>query len=168
MLRLDTARLNIRDAEESDFGELHRIYNRKENMEYVSDGNYHWSKEQLQSKYRKLNPCTEDGYGIFVAELKDTNQVIGEAGLFHSFDNSSVLELGYIIDSPFWRQGFGTEICRGLIGYAFSTLKTERLMARMYAANEASVRVAERCGMKRVGKGLTPDGREFIEYAISR
>ncbi|GET34332.1 hypothetical protein PbJCM13498_31950 [Prolixibacter bellariivorans] len=168
MLRLKTARLNIRDVEESDFDKLLRIYNRKENMLYVSDGNYHWSKEQLIAKYRKFNQTVKDGYGIFSVELKATNQFIGEAGLFNSFDNLSVLELGYIIDSVFWQQGFGTEICQGLIDYAFGNLKTKRLIARMYAANLSSIRVSEKCGMKKVKNGFTPNGREFLEYAISR
>ena len=168
MLRLETERLLIRDAEESDFDELLVIYNRKENMQYVSDGNYHWSKKQLIAKYSKFNQHIKDGYGIFAVELKATNQTIGEAGLFNSFDNLSVLELGYIIDYAYWKQGFGTEICRGLIDHAFSTLKTERLIARMYAANQASVLVSEKCGMKRTGNGFTSDGREFLEYSISR
>jgi len=168
MLRLKTARLNTRDVEESDFDELLRIYNRKENMQYVSDGNYHWTKEQLIAKYRKFKKNAPEGYGIFTIELKDTNQIIGEAGLFNSFDNLSVPELGYIIDSAYWRQGFGTEICQGLIDYAFSTLKTEQLIARMYTANQASVLVSEKCGMKKVKNGFTPNGHEFLEYVISR
>ena len=168
MLRLETERLYIRDAEESDFDDLLRIYNRKENMQYVSDGNYHWSKKQLIAKYQKFNLQIEDGYGIFAVETKDTHHIIGEAGLFNSFDDLSVLELGYIIDSAYWQQGLGTEICRGLIDYAFSTLKTKQLIARMYAANLASVRVSEKCGMKRVKNGFTSAGREFLEYSISR
>lgn len=168
MLRLKTARLNIRDVEESDFDKLLRIYNRKENMLYVSDGNYHWSKKELVAKYQKYNQHNAEGYGIFVVELLESEEIIGEAGLFNSFDDTAVLELGYIIDSAFWKHGFGTEICRGLIEYAFGTLKTERLIARMYAANVSSVRVSEKCGMKRVEHGFTPDGREFLEYAISR
>lgn len=166
MLRFKTARLNIRDVEESDFNNLLRIYNRKENMQYVSDGNYRWAKEELVAKYRKFSQHIKDGYGIFAVESKDTNQIIGEAGLFNSFDDLSVLELGYIIDFAFWQQGYGTEICQGLIDYAFSTLKTERLIARMYAANQASVLVSEKCGMKRVKIGFTSDGQEFLEYAI--
>lgn len=149
MLRLKTARLNIRDLEESDFDKLLRIHNRKENMLYVSDGNYYWSKEQLIAKYQKFNKHADKGFGIFAVELKSTQQIIGEAGLFNSFDDASVLELGYIIDSAFWQQGFGTEICQGLIDYALGTPKTERLIARMYAANQASVLVSEKCGMKK-------------------
>ncbi|GET22122.1 GNAT family N-acetyltransferase [Prolixibacter denitrificans] len=166
MLRFKTARLNIRNVEESDFDALLRIYNRKKNMQYVSDGNYRWAKKELVAKYRKFNQHIKDGYGIFAVELKDTNQIIGEAGLFNSFDDLSVLELGYIIDSAFWQQGYGTEICQALIDYAFSTLKTEQLIARMYAANHASVLVSEKCGMKRVKNGFASDGQEFLEYAI--
>ena len=59
---------------------------------------------------------------------------------------------------------FGTEICRGLINYAFASLKAKCVLARMYASNKASVRLCEKCGMQKWNSGITENGKEFHEY----
>jgi len=167
MIRFQTYRLIIRDIQTEDLDSLLAIYRRQENMKFISDGRCDWSKEQLTGKYEKCNVNYASGFGIFTVCLKDTDTVIGEAGLFDSFDATNKLESGYILDSAYWRQGFGKEICNGLIQYCFNNLRIETVVSRMYAENDRSVKLSEKCGMKRVNTGETTDGRTFYEYEIS-
>lgn len=96
--------------------------------------------------------------------MNATKTIIGEAGLFNSFNDLTNLEIGYIVDSKYWRNGFGTEICRSLIDYGFKTLKLKRITARMYASNFASVRVAQKCGMRKIEEGIAENGNAFYAF----
>ena len=167
MIRFQTDRLIIRDIQAEDMDFLLEIYRRKENMKFISDGRCDWTKEQLTEKYEKCNVNYSSGFGVFTVYLKDTNTVIGEAGLFDSFGDTNKLELGTILDKTYWGQGFGKEICNGLIQYCFNALRISTVISRMYAENDRSVKLSEKCGMKRVNTGETTEGRTFYEYEIS-
>jgi len=166
MIRFQTDRLIVRDISKEDIDPLLKIYEKKENMKFISDGRYGWSKEQLTEKYEKCNKNYNLGFGIFTICLKDTTGIIGEVGLFDSFGDPKKLESGYILDNIYWGQGFGKELCNGLIKYSFNELKIEKFISRMYAENIASVRLSEQCGMKRIETGETIDGRAWYEYEI--
>jgi len=136
-------------------------------MKYISSGKYDWTMEELKSKYEKINTDYPSGFGIFAVQLTDQPIVIGEAGLFNSFDNPAMLELGYILDQHHWHKGYGKEICNGLIRYCKEQLQTEKVIARMYAENIASVKLSEATGMTRTETGTTPQGKEFYTYEIN-
>jgi len=166
MIRFKTKRLIIRDIEEKDLMFLLSIYTEKQNMRYISSGKYDWTLNELKEKYKAINKDYCNGFGIFTVEIKGNGIIIGEAGLFNSFGNSDILELGYIIDQDFWKQGFGTELCKGLIHYAFTTLKVQKVVARMYTENSASVRLSEKAGMTRTESGITDNYKTYIQYEI--
>jgi len=166
MIRFKTKRLLARDVEEKDYIFLLSIYSQKENMKYISSGKYDWTLTELKEKYQIANKDYSTGIGIFIVQMKDSGIIIGEAGLFNSFNDPLILELGYIIDSDFWRQGFGSEICSGLIKYAFNTLGAHKVVARMYADNIGSVRLSEKLGMQRTESGETQTGAIFYRYEL--
>jgi [ribosomal protein S5]-alanine N-acetyltransferase len=168
MTRFQTNRLLVRDISEDDLNFLLQIYEKEENMKFISDGKYGWTKEQLTEKYEKYNKNYDLGFGVFTICLNDTNKIIGEAGLFDSFGDFKKIELGYILDTTYWGQGFGEEICNGLINYSFNNLGIEKLISRMYAENVASVRISEKCGMKRVKSGEAFNRQVYYEYEISK
>lgn len=167
MIRFKTKQLIIRDVRENDFMFLYSIYTQQINMQYISNGKYTWKLEEVKKKYQSINKNPNKGYGLFIIELKNRSMVIGEAGLFNSFNNPAILELGYIIDSDFWKMGLGTEVCTGLFRYAFEYLSTKKLVARMYAENKASVRLSEKLGMKRVEVNQTETGKIFYKYELT-
>ncbi|WP_455498169.1 GNAT family N-acetyltransferase [Coprobacter sp.] len=164
MVRFETDRLIIRNMVEDDLDVMLSIYSQEKNMRYISDGKYNWTIEELKNKYCCINRSYPEGYGIFIVEVKDLGIIIGEAGLFCFDRENEVFELGYILDSAYWSKGYGTEICRGLINYAFTSLKAECVLARMYASNKASVRLCEKCGMKKWNSGIAENGKKFYEY----
>jgi len=168
MITINTTRLIIREVSEEDFPFLLAIYTCRENMEYISSGKFDWTMEELKSKYNRMNEGYRKGYGIFVVERKDDHAIIGEAGLFNTFDDPAVLELGYIVDRKYWRKGFGHEICHALIKYAFDQLGIEKVVARMYADNMGSVSLSEKTGMKKTETGYTPDGKIFYRYDLDK
>jgi len=168
MTIFETERLVVREVKPEDVGELLGIYSKAENMCFISSGKYNWTKEELCEKYAGTNKDYEFGFGIFVVEQKETKKIIGEAALFNSFKDHKKLELGYIIDSMYWENGFGKEIAKGLIDYSFVKLSVRALIARMYAKNSSSVRLSEKCGMTRIEDGTAENGERFFVYEIKK
>ncbi len=163
---IETERLYIKHISKSDICQLHKIYNKTENMQFISTGKSDWTINELEDKYNKTNVNYKLGFGVFTIESKEINKIIGEVGLFNSFNDLSKLELGYIIDSKYWRMGFGTESCLGLMNYAFCELQVRTLIARMYSKNLSSIALSEKCDMVRIDSGFTDNGTEYFTYEI--
>jgi RimJ/RimL family protein N-acetyltransferase len=77
-------------------------------------------------------------------------RLIGVVGLTFHADRPP--ELGYWLGEPHWGKGYMTEAARALIEAAQVTGHYERIGARALLANEASLRVLDKLGFKRVGK----------------
>jgi RimJ/RimL family protein N-acetyltransferase len=60
-------------------------------------------------------------------------------------------ELGFILGSVHWGEGYAAEAQRAVIGFGFRELGLHRLEADTHPANEASLRSLERLGFRREG-----------------
>ena len=163
-MKFSTERLIIREIELTDIEPLLKIYNKEENMSLVSKGKFNWTKAEILSKYRNANKNYNKGIGIFSIELIKDKSIIGELGLFDSFNNFSKLELGYIIDLKFQNKGYGKEACVGLLKYAKETLHVQIIVARMYSKNIKSVKLSESCNMKLIDTNFTDENEVFYTY----
>ena len=56
--------------------------------------------------------------------------------------------IGYMILTPFWSQGIGTEAVRQICGSAFRELALERIIGEVFPENLASARVLEKNGFR--------------------
>lgn len=63
-------------------------------------------------------------------------------GCFHS------CFLGYKLDQDFLNRGYMTEAVRAAVDYAFGPLALHRVEANIMPHNQASLRVAEKCGFQ--------------------
>lgn len=81
--------------------------------------------------------------------LKESGQLIGGCGLKYLMHDPEVLNLGYIINPKYWTQGFATEAAVALIKYAHNNLTFKSIKATCDEQNIQSIRVLEKCGMKR-------------------
>ena len=165
-IQIETERLILRNIKSDDIKSLLDIYNKEINMRYIADGKYNWTENEIVEKYSEINESYKHGFGMLAVELKESNIIIGEAGLFKYFDDL-ILEIGYIIDSTFWKNGFGKEICLGLINYAFNILNVKSVVARMYANNKSSVILSEKCKMKRIDSGYLISHEKYLVYEIT-
>ena len=57
------------------------------------------------------------------------------------------VEVAYMIDKRYWRQGLGSEAARALVRYGFERLHLARIIALIDPANEASLRTARKAGL---------------------
>lgn len=122
-----------------------------------------WLAGQMQ-RYR------EDGCGYLAALDRKSLQLVALAGaLREEVDGERHTGIGYIVDRRHWGQGFGVECAKASLGYAFTALQAPQVLALIRPENVHSVRVAEQCGMKRIGSHTkTYYGKEMPHaiYAI--
>ncbi len=82
---------------------------------------------------------------------KKTKRMIGSCG-FTSIDlpNNSA-EIGYVLHPDFWGAGYMSEAVRAVLAFGFERMHLTRITAVCMKENAASLRVMEKCGMRKEG-----------------
>jgi len=89
------------------------------------------------------------GRKLCVLVERANEQVIGFAGLLPCDAlGAADYELGFVLRRSAWGQGYATEIGRGQLHYGFGVLGLKRLLALVSPANQASMTVLRKIGMK--------------------
>jgi RimJ/RimL family protein N-acetyltransferase len=108
----------------------------------------------------------EHGYGLWAVEPRANGAgCIGFAGLaIPSFlpEVLPAVEAGWRLDRAWWGRGLATEAARASIAYGFDTLGLRSVVSIIDAANERSLRVAEKLGMRRGPDRLHPITRRRL------
>ena len=98
------------------------------------------------------------GHGRWLILLRETGKVVGQVGLLPwRIDGGSDPEIVWMVDQPFWRQGFATEAARATIDLAFGRFDYPRVIAMIRPENLASIAVAEGLGMNKVERIIHAD-----------
>ena len=109
--------------------------------------------------------------GIWRA-IEASGQIVGSISVERRADeNNSVGSIGYMILTPFWSQGIGTEAVRQICEMAFRELALERIIGEVVPENLASARVLEKNGFRleetKVG-AVVKDGKAMDEKVYFR
>ena len=148
MFRLTTERLVLRHFQTSDDTPMYHVFCDADVMRF-SEGVQ--TKEWVQAW---LETCLERyqtrGFGPYAVVEQSSQNVIGYCGLFFfpDLDGQAEVEIGYRLARSAWGQGYATEAACAVRDYAFTTLGMKRLIAMIDPSNLASIRVAEKIGMK--------------------
>ncbi len=108
------------------------------------------------------------GYGPWAVIEKDSGALIGHHGLRLLPELDDQTELLYMLDSEVWGRGYASEGALAARDYGFEHLGLERLIALVVPENHASLRVAERTGMRRVKGFIEAFGLELVKYEMDR
>ena len=77
------------------------------------------------------------------------SELVGSISVERNSDEQrNVGLIGYMILTPFWEQGIGTEAVRQICGIAFQELALDRIIGQVFPENVASVRVLEKNGFR--------------------
>ncbi len=80
--------------------------------------------------------------------LAENGKMIGTCG-FASIDlENNAGEIGYVINPDFWGMGYATEALSRAMSFGFGVLGMHRIYVRIMSGNQASERVAKKCGMR--------------------
>jgi len=105
-------------------------------------------------KYRTLKSYKENGFGLWAVILKRTRKLVGYCGLHKiKVNGENRVELAYKIKKEFRRQGFASEAAIAVRDYGFNTLGLSEIISCIAHDNIASIKVAEKVGMKYTNDG---------------
>ena len=95
-------------------------------------------------------PFAQDGDTFRLAVVRrDDNALIGEVLLKLASKAALQAEVGYIFHPAYAGRGYATEAVAAIIDLAFQHFDFHRVFARLDAANQGSVGVVERLGLRR-------------------
>lgn len=128
---------------------------------------------------RILGHFDTHNFGQWVVERREDGAFIGVLGLqWVSFEAAftPAVEIGWRLNTAYWRQGYALEAARAVLDFAFQTLALEEVLAFTVPANLPSQGLMQRLGMRRDLQGdfehpRLPEGhvlRPHVLYRVSR
>ena len=148
---LATRRLTLREFVPSDLEALQALASDARVLEYAPG-----ESRALEAVRRaratpaaRRRPARRRSYELAVV-LNRSGKLIGACDLALSGARSA--DIGYMLAPRHWGYGYGTEIARALVAFAFGPLALERLSAVVAIENDRSRRVLENAGL--VWQGL--------------
>jgi RimJ/RimL family protein N-acetyltransferase len=173
---LETERLRLRRFGPGDGDRLVELDSDPEVMRFINGGKPTPPEEIRDDLLPFLLTCCdqfEGGLGYWAAEARPSGDFLGWFQ-FRPVPEAGV-ELGYRLRRAAWGAGYATEGSRALVRKGFAELGLDRVFASTMAANAASRRVLEKCGLAYVRTFPTdrvpaPDGspQDAVEYALTR
>lgn len=160
----ETERLQVRELAQSDFDALHGMFNDPLVMRYFPSTRD--EKETQEWLDRMMASYTSPGYGLWGLERLTDSTFVGYCGLLLQIvDGEQELEIGYLLGSSHWHQGYATEAARACKAYAFQRLRRPYVISLIRPVNLPSRAVARRNGMT-VWKTTTFRGLEALVYRV--
>lgn len=141
---LHTERLHLRKMKVSDSPCLLKIWSDPEVTKFMNIGNF-TDENQAKDMIKLLDEFSLDNKAIRFSIIEmESNEIIGSCG-FNSLDfENEKAEIGYDIARAFWGRGYASEAISALLDYAFSTLKLNRIEAKVEPENVNSVKVLQK------------------------
>src|SRR4051794_34413131 len=130
---LKTARLWLRRLTMDDLDRLAVLYRDPDVRRYFPERvlTYEDTRKELEHIVNVLYP--EYGYGLWATIHRESGELIGRCGLLPwKLDGRSEVEVAYLLDKKYWRQGLGAEAAQAIRDYAFNTLNLPRLICLIH------------------------------------
>lgn len=147
---LQSERLIFRKIEKNDAPVIAEIM-RDEGVQKVWE--HYFSDDDVNEWIeRRQNGYLNNGIDYLLAINKLTGEAVGQIGLLKSnIDGEEIWEIGYILLSRYYGNGYATEGAKAMIDYAFNTLNVSKIVCDIRPMNKASIAVAKRIGMVETG-----------------
>ncbi len=103
--------------------------------------------QKIKQHFEKFN------FGLYALELKEEKCFIGFTGFSHpSFESffTPCVEIGWRIDSSYWKRGLGTEAANACLYYGFQVLNFEKIFSFTSIHNTASEKLMQKIGMQKI------------------
>ncbi|HEX6796641.1 MAG TPA: GNAT family N-acetyltransferase [Ktedonobacterales bacterium] len=160
---IQTERLLLRPFTEADAERLHALFDTHPDV-WRYDGRFPRGLEQRRALLRwRMLDFEREGWGAMGVVIRASGELIGQAGLQYwlcpQADGTALpeVELFYKLGRDYWGQGYATEAGRVLLAYAFDHLRLRRVVSTAARANEHSVALMRRLGMRISDDPSQPD-----------
>ena len=148
---LHTERLIIRPLLERDAQDLFAVFSDPEVMRYWSSKPW-TSMDQAHEKISLDRAALKAGESVILGiERKPDKLLIGTSSLFEINEQCRRAEIGYVLRSDMWGQGYMNEALHSLVDFGFSELNLHRIEADIDPRNLASAKTLHRLGFTKEG-----------------
>lgn len=145
---LETERLSFREfnLEDSDF--VLELVNSPKWIEFIGDRNVRTQAEAKEFLENNLiKSYKENGFGLWVVVLKETNTSIGMCGLVNR-DTLEDIDIGFAMLPEYFGSGYGYEIANATINYAKNILHLDKIVGITNPNNIASIKLLNKIGLR--------------------
>jgi RimJ/RimL family protein N-acetyltransferase len=166
---LETKRLVLRRLTASDAAFILELLNEPAFLENIGDRGARTLADARRyiargpvASYRKF------GFGLYLAERKDSGTAIGICGLLkrESLDD---VDIGFAFLRRYWSQGYARESAAAVMHYGWTKLRLPRIVAITKPTNQASIALLEKLGLRFEKSIPLPDhgGEKKLFAAVS-
>jgi len=130
---------------------------------------YYYTKDPELARYMPCGPTTSlEKAKKFIVEVRksyvteritrfvianaETDELVGAISIY-VIDPNGIIELGYWLGKPYWGKGYMTGVLESLIDVLKTIPDIKAIRIRVDRNNIASIRVANKVGMKKIGDG---------------
>lgn len=163
---LETDRLRLRQFRAGDLDAYARITGDPQTMRYIARGEPLDRAQAWRSLGYVLAHWQIRGFGLWAAEEKASGALVGRIGLLRR-EGWRGVELAWLVARERWGEGLATEGARAALGHALTALGASRVISLIAPENAASIRVAEKLGLRCV-ETRQVEGRAASIYEIDR
>jgi ribosomal-protein-alanine N-acetyltransferase len=172
MVTIQTERLILRNQQESDLYDMHRLWSDKDTMYYLDDILTHTIDETAH--YLKIGMSNTDGHYFCICD-KENGNFLGNVGytITETTPFGKIVHMGYFLLPEYHRKGYMPEAVKKVIEFAFTKDDCVRITTGCYRDNEASRKVMEKVGFRKEGEKIKAqyhDGvmKDRLDYAINK
>jgi ribosomal-protein-alanine N-acetyltransferase len=141
-----TARLILRPLQPEEAEVLYRIYQSEGVLRYFPSTDPPPLEKVLRFIVGQEEHWEKYGYGNWGIQPDGGEAIIGWAGL-QSLPELDETEVGFLLDRPWWGNGYATEAAQASIKFGFENFSLDHIIALVHPENLASQRVIEKCGL---------------------
>ena len=148
MIILETPRLVLRQLSLDDAEFILALLNEPSFIRYIGDKGLRGLDDARRYLVDgPINSYEQNGFGLYLAELKENGAPIGISGLVKR-DTLSDPDIGFAFLPQYWSRGYAVESAAAVMDYARDVLALERVLAITSPDNEASARLLGKIGLQ--------------------
>ena len=149
---IETQRLTLRDIRMEDLLEYYeRLFGDGDVCRYLLFDPHQDISESMASIEKTLARYAAGNCYRWGIALKEDDTLIGIIELLRFDEEANTCSFAYMLGCDYWNRGYGTEVLKEVIRFAFEELEIRRIVADHMAENPASGAVMRKAGMTHIG-----------------
>ncbi len=168
-MKIETERLILREFTVHDSQFILELVNSDAWLKYIGDRNIKTNEQAINYLENVLiKSYRENRFGFGLVALKPDLKPIGLCGLTKR-DHLPHIDIGFAFLPEYTATGFGYEIAKETLKFAFDQLQQEKIIAITLPINDASIKLLEKLGLKYDSKFVSQEkNEELLIYGISK
>ena len=149
-LTAKTDRLDIRPVTEADLASVFEIHRQDEVNKFLPYET--WQDMQDAQAWYEVVKERRDSESAEQFVLFEGGKLVGSMIFFSYNANQRECELGYVLNKPFWGQGYMVEALNEMLPSVAKLLNLKHFVATVEAENIASIKLLSRLGFRQSGE----------------